>query len=138
MRTDNRFSPPELGDSGGAVLDLLDRFEDHRRRTLDRPAHQMPKTVAFMYLGKPLFDWHEFAVRALVVMSQHVSTLDSAYGAGSNSRLRTSASPRSPASMMAQEWRATSRHSMASACCVSRRYRAPSSACKPVTTRAGA
>jgi hypothetical protein len=58
--------------------------------------------------------------------------LESTCGAGSNSRLRTSASPRSPASMMAQEWWATSRHSMASACWASRRYRAPSSACRPV------
>jgi hypothetical protein len=37
-------------------------------------------------------------------MAQQVSTLASASGAGSNSELRTSASPRSPASMMAQEW----------------------------------
>ena len=52
----------------------------------------------------------------LVVMSQQVSTLASAYGAGSNSEFRMSASPRSLASMMAQEWWATSRHSRASAC----------------------
>jgi len=39
----------------------------------------------------------------LVVMSQHVRMLASTSGAGSNSELRTSASPRSPASMIAQE-----------------------------------
>ena len=44
-----------------------------------------------------------------------------AYGAGSNSMLRALASPRLPASMMAQEWWATSRHSMASAHWTSRR-----------------
>jgi len=69
----------------------------------------------------------------LVVMSQKVSTLESTCGAGSNSRLRTSASPRSSASTMAQQWCATSRHSMVSACWVLRRYRAPSSACKPLS-----
>ena len=63
---------------------------------------------------------HPGSPSGLVVMSQQVSTLASTY-AGSNSELRISASPRSPASMMAQEWCATSRRSMASACWASRR-----------------
>ena len=54
----------ELCDPGGLVLDLLDRAEDHRRGALDRPAHQVPGAVAVVYLGEPLFDRHEFAVRA--------------------------------------------------------------------------
>ena len=49
---------------GGSVMDLLDRAEDHRRGALDRPAHQVPWAVAVLYLGEPLFDRHEFAVRA--------------------------------------------------------------------------
>jgi hypothetical protein len=49
---------------GGPVMDLLDRAEDHRRSALDRPAHQVPWAVAVLYLGEPLFDRHEFAVRA--------------------------------------------------------------------------
>ena len=48
---------------GGFVMDLLDRAEDHRRGALDRPAHQVPWAVAVLYLGEPLFDRHEFAVR---------------------------------------------------------------------------
>ena len=51
-------------------MDLLDRFEDHRRRTLDRPAYQVPLTVSLMYLGKPPFDWHELAVGT----GRHVAT----------------------------------------------------------------
>src|SRR5271166_3579088 len=103
---------------GGSVINLLDGAEDHRRGALDRPAHQVPWAVA--------------------VMSQQVKTLASTYGAGSNSELRTSASPRSSASMIAQEWCATSRHSMSSACWASRRYRAPSSWCRPVVASLGA
>jgi len=49
---------------GGSVMDLLDRAEDHRRGALDRPAHQVPWAVAVLYLGEPLFDRHEFTVRA--------------------------------------------------------------------------
>jgi hypothetical protein len=49
---------------GGSVMDLLDRAKDHRRGALDRPAHQVPRTLAVMYLGEPLFDRHEFAVWA--------------------------------------------------------------------------
>ena len=49
---------------GGSVMDLLDRAEDHRRGALDRPAHQVPRTLAVMCLGEPLFDRHEFAVWA--------------------------------------------------------------------------
>ena len=49
---------------GGSVMDLLDGAEDHRRGALDRPAHQVPWAVAVMYLGEPLLDRHELAVRA--------------------------------------------------------------------------
>ena len=49
---------------GGSVMDLLDRAEDHRRGALDRPAHQVPWAVAVLYFCEPLFDRHEFAVRA--------------------------------------------------------------------------
>jgi len=84
------------------LMDLLDCAEDHRRGALDGPAHQVPGAVAVMYLGEPPFDRTGWPF-GLVVMSQQVSTLESAYGAASNSRPRTSASPRSPASMMAQE-----------------------------------
>ena len=45
-------------------MDLLDCAEDHRRGALDGPAHQVPGTVAVLYLGEPLFDRHELAVRA--------------------------------------------------------------------------
>ena len=45
-------------------MDLLDCAEDHRRGALDRPAHQVPRAVAVMYLGEPLLDRHGFAVRA--------------------------------------------------------------------------
>ena len=45
-------------------MDLLDGAEDHRRGALDGPAHQVPGAVAVMYLGEPLFDRHELAVRA--------------------------------------------------------------------------
>jgi hypothetical protein len=85
-------------------VNLLDGAEDHRRGTLDGPAHQMPRTVAVMDLRESRFDRHQLLVDA-----------------GSTSRVMTSASPRSLASMMAQEWRAASRHSKASACCASRR-----------------
>ncbi len=88
---------------GGSVMDLLDCAEDHRRGTLDGPAHQVPGAVAVMYLGEPPADRYGLAVRA----GRHVTASQNAgqYGrAGSNSELRTSASPRSPASMMAQEW----------------------------------
>ena len=54
-------------------MDLLDRAEDHRRGVLDRPAHQVPRAVAVVYLGEPLLDRHEFAVRAggHVAVGQH-------------------------------------------------------------------
>ena len=45
-------------------MDLFDHAKDHRRGALDRPAHQVPWAVAVLYLGEPLFDRHEFAVRA--------------------------------------------------------------------------
>ena len=45
-------------------MDLLDRFEDHRRGTLDGPAYQMARAVAVMDLGEPLLGWHRLAVRA--------------------------------------------------------------------------
>ena len=54
----------ELCDTGGSVLDLLDRAEDHRRGALDRPAHQVPGAVAVMYLGESLLDRHVLAVWA--------------------------------------------------------------------------
>jgi len=117
-------------------MDLLDRAGDHRRGALDGPAHQVPWAVAVMDLGEPPLDRHGRAVRA----GGHVAARQHAgqdVRAGSNSELRTSAGPRSPASMMAQEWWATSRHSMASACWASRRYRAPSSWCSPVRVRPG-
>ena len=117
-------------------MDLLDGAEDHRRGAPHGPAHQVPWAVAVTYLDKPLLDGTG-SPSGLVVMSQQVRTLDSASGAGSDSELRMPASPRSPASMMAQEWWAISRHSMASACWASRRYRAPSSWCRPVAARPG-
>ena len=49
---------------GGSLTDLLDCAEDHRRGALDGPAHQVPGAVAVMYLGEPLLDRHELAVRA--------------------------------------------------------------------------
>ena len=49
---------------GGSLLDLLDRAEDHRRGALDRPAHQVPRAVAGVYLGEPPVDPHGLAVRA--------------------------------------------------------------------------
>ena len=108
----------ELCGLGGSLMDLLNCAEDHRRGALDGPAHQVHRAVAAMYLGELPCDRRGLAVRAGGHVTQ-VRTLASACGAGSNSELRTSASPRSPASMMAQEWCATSRHSMASACCAS-------------------
>jgi hypothetical protein len=44
-------------------MDLLDCAEDHRRGALDRPAHQVPRAVAVLYLGEPPFDPHGLAVR---------------------------------------------------------------------------
>jgi len=122
---------------GGSVMDLLDRAEDHRRGALDRPARQVPRTLAVMYLGEPLFDRHEFAVWA----GGHVAA---GQYAGKCVRRRFE--------LMAQDVgesaffgfddgagvRAMSRHSMASASRASRRYRAPSSASRPVTARSGA
>ena len=55
-----------------------------------------------MDLGEPPLDRHEFAVRAGGHVRK-VSTLERMCGAGSNSRVRTSLSPRSSASMPAQE-----------------------------------
>ena len=54
-------------------MDLLDRFEDHRRGALDRPAHQVPWAVAVMDLGEPPVDLYGLAVRAggHVAASQH-------------------------------------------------------------------
>jgi hypothetical protein len=46
------------------LMDLLDRFEDHRRGALDGPAHQVPGAVAVVYLGEPPVDPHRLAVRA--------------------------------------------------------------------------
>jgi hypothetical protein len=39
---------------GGSVVHLLDGTQDHRRGTLDRPAHQVPGAIAVLYLGEPL------------------------------------------------------------------------------------
>ena len=54
-------------------MDLLDSAEDHRRGALDGPAHQVPGTVAVVYLGEPPVDRHGLAVRAggHVAASQH-------------------------------------------------------------------
>ena len=49
---------------GGSLMDLLDCAQDHRRGALDGPAHQVPGAVAVVYLGEPLLDRHELAVRA--------------------------------------------------------------------------
>ena len=65
-----------LCSSGGSVVDLADCAVDHLSTGTSSPS-------------------------GLVVMSQQVSTLESTYGAGSNSRPRMPASPRSPASTMA-------------------------------------
>ena len=43
-------------------MDLLDCAADHRRGAMDPPAHQVPGTVAVLYLGKPLLDRPEFAL----------------------------------------------------------------------------
>src|SRR5947208_10772953 len=63
----------ELCGLGGSLMDLLDCAEDHRRGALDGPAHQVPGAVAVTYLGEPLLDPHELAVRAggHVAASQH-------------------------------------------------------------------
>jgi hypothetical protein len=45
-------------------MDLLDCAEVRRRGALDGPAHQVRRTVAVVYLGKPLLDRHGLAVRA--------------------------------------------------------------------------
>src|SRR2546429_4348713 len=67
----------ELCGLGGSVMDLLDCTEDHRRGALDGPAHQVPRAVAIMYLGEPLLDRYEFAVRAgdHVAIGQRVGKL---------------------------------------------------------------
>ena len=63
----------ELCGLGGSLVNLLDRFEDHRRGALNRPAHQVPGAIAVVYLGEPPFDRHGLAVRARghVAASQH-------------------------------------------------------------------
>jgi hypothetical protein len=48
------------------VLDLLDGAEDHRRGALDRPAHQVPRAVAVMYLGEPVRCQNLFVAAELV------------------------------------------------------------------------
>ena len=121
----------------GSVMDLLDCAEDHRRGALDGSAHEVPWAVAVVYLGEPLLDRHGRSVRAggHVAARQH---------AGQDVRCRVELVAQDAgesafaASMMAQEWWATRRQSMASACWVSRRYRAPSSWCRPVIARPGA
>src|SRR2546421_2711928 len=67
----------ELCGLGGSLMDLLDCAEDHRRGALDGPAHQVPGAVAVTYLGEPLFDRHELAVRAggHVAVGQRVGKL---------------------------------------------------------------
>ena len=133
-----RFWSAELCDPGSSLMDLLDGAEDHRRGALDGPAHQVPWAVAVMDLGEPPArpararrpGWWSCHSRSARWKARTVQAR--------TRRRRTSARPRSSASMMAQEWWATSRHSMASACWVSRRYRAPSSGCRPVTARPGA
>jgi hypothetical protein len=54
---------------GGSVLDLLDCAQDHRRGALHGAAHQVPRAIALLDLGKSPFGRHELAV-GLVVMSQ--------------------------------------------------------------------
>ena len=45
-------------------MDLLDRFEDHRRGALDGPAHQVPLAAAVVYLGEPPVGPYGLAARA--------------------------------------------------------------------------
>jgi hypothetical protein len=54
-------------------MNLPDRAEDHGRGALDRPAHQVPGTVAVLYLGEPLSGRHGLAVSAggYVAAGQH-------------------------------------------------------------------
>ena len=69
---------------GGSVMDLPDRAEDHRRGAPDRPAHQVPGAVSGHISRRAAVRLAQ-SPSGLVVMSQKVSTLESAYGAGSNS-----------------------------------------------------
>ena len=118
-------------------MDLLDGAEDHRCGALDGPAYQMPGALAVVYLGEPLFDRHEFAVRAggHVAASQdtgqHVrrgielpaQDVGKSAFAGFDDR----------AGMMGDQPAQQGVGVLAS-----RRYRAPSSWCRPVMARVGA
>jgi len=132
-----RFRSADLWGVGGCLMDLLDCAEDHRRGALDGPAHQVPEAVAVMDLGEPLLDRHGLAVRAggHVAARQH---------AGQDVRCRVELGAQDIGESAFAGFDdgagvvATSRHSRASACWVSRRYRAPSSWCRPVPARPGA
>ena len=126
----------ELCCPSGSLMDLLDGAEDHRRGALDGPAHQVPGAVAVMYLGEPPFDPHGLAVRT----GGHVAA---SQNAGQHVRRGIELGTQDVGESAfagfddgTRVW-ATSRHSMASACWASRRYRAPSSWCMPVVARPG-
>ena len=41
-RDDSHWTGSDICGLGGSLMDLFDRFEDHRRGALDGPAHQVP------------------------------------------------------------------------------------------------
>jgi len=97
----------------------------------------MPWTVAIMYLGEPPVDRHGLAIRA----GGHVTASQNA-GQDIRCRLELGAEDVGESAFAGFDDGAgvvaTSRHSMTSAWWASRRYRAPSSWCRPVVAGPGA
>ena len=116
--------------------DAVGRGRELWCRPGQRAGDEVLGAVAGADVGQALLDRHALSVGA----GGHVA-VDQRVGQVAWSRLELAGQvvgeTSTAASMKAQEWCATRRHNRASACSTSRRYRAPSSGWKPVTSSGG-